>query len=173
VDFQVHAVQRLATGLVLFGQVPDGNERPQAVPLALCGMHDCIAYCRTLPATPETSEKGKTEKAAEAPLYRTCCKQRIASASTPAITRLSLLRSSSPSHAETTTQATPLPTMFVSARHSLMKRSMPRMITMPATGSVGTTASVAASVMKPAPVTPLAPLDVSIATPRMTACCCQ
>ena len=35
---------------------------------------------------------------------------------------------------------------------------------MPATGNAGTTDNVAASVMKPEPVTPLAPLDVSIAT---------
>ena len=33
----------------------------------------------------------------------------------------------------------------------------------------GITASVAASVMKPAPVTPEAPFEVSIATPRMVA----
>ncbi|MCY1229993.1 hypothetical protein D9M72_423880 [compost metagenome] len=61
--------------------------------------------------------------------------------------------------------------MLVSARHSLMKRSMPRISTMPATGMVGTTASVAASVMKPEPVTPLAPLEVIIATARMVSCC--
>ena len=41
----------------------------------------------------------------------------------------------------------------------------------PATGIDGTTASVAASVMKPAPVTPEAPFEVSIATPRMVNCC--
>ena len=35
---------------------------------------------------------------------------------------------------------------------------------MPATGTSGTTASVAASVMKPAPVTPAAPFELSIAT---------
>jgi hypothetical protein len=60
---------------------------------------------------------------------------------------------------------------LVSARHSLMKRSMPRISAMPATGMVGTTASVAASVMKPAPVMPLAPFEVSIATPRMVSSC--
>src|SRR5690606_38830106 len=124
VDFQVHAFQRLEAGVVLFGQVPDGNDRLQAVLLALCGMHDCIVCCRILLATVETRAKEKTKKGAEAPLYGSCCNQAIASASSPAITRLSLLRSSSPSHAETTTQATPLPTMFVSARHSLIKRSM-------------------------------------------------
>jgi hypothetical protein len=40
---------------------------------------------------------------------------------------------------------------------------------MPVTGRSGTTDSVAASVMKPEPVTPLAPLDVSIATSRIVA----
>ncbi|MNW20651.1 hypothetical protein D3C71_2211340 [compost metagenome] len=35
---------------------------------------------------------------------------------------------------------------------------------MPATGTVGTTESVAASVMKPAPVMPAAPLELSMAT---------
>ena len=35
---------------------------------------------------------------------------------------------------------------------------------MPATGTLGTTDSVAAKVMKPAPVTPAAPLELSIAT---------
>ncbi len=42
---------------------------------------------------------------------------------------------------------------------------------MPDSGMVGTTASVAASVMKPAPVTPLAPFDVSIATASSVSCC--
>ena len=36
---------------------------------------------------------------------------------------------------------------------------------MPATGTEGTTDRVAARVMKPAPVTPAAPLELSIATP--------
>ncbi len=35
-----------------------------------------------------------------------------------------------------------------------MKRSMPRISAIPATGTLGTTANVAASVMNPAPVTP-------------------
>ncbi len=77
------------------------------------------------------------------------------------------LTSSSFSHFDTTTVATPLPMKLVSARASLMKRSMPRISAMPATGIVGTTASVAASVMKPAPVMPDAPFEVSIATSRM------
>ena len=41
---------------------------------------------------------------------------------------------------------------------------------MPATGTEGTIDSVAASVMKPAPVTPAAPFDDSIATPRRRSC---
>src|SRR3546814_9489577 len=47
---------------------------------------------------------------------------------------------------------------------SLMKRSMPRISARPATGTEGTTDSVAARVMKPAPVTPAAPLELTIAT---------
>ena len=38
---------------------------------------------------------------------------------------------------------------------------------MPGTSAGLTTANVAARVTKPAPVTPLAPFDVSMATPRM------
>ena len=60
---------------------------------------------------------------------------------------------------------------LVSDRASDMNRSTPRMSARPATGIDGTTASVAASVMKPAPVTPDAPFEVSIATPRMVSCC--
>ena len=60
---------------------------------------------------------------------------------------------------------------LVSERASDMKRSIPRMRARPATGIDGTTASVAARVMKPAPVTPEAPFDVSIATPRMVSSC--
>ena len=60
--------------------------------------------------------------------------------------------------------ATALPMKLVRARHSLMKRSIPRISAMPATGTVGTTDSVAASVMKPAPVIPAAPLDDNMAT---------
>ena len=64
--------------------------------------------------------------------------------------------------------ATPLPMMFVTARHSLMNLSMPSTMAMPGTSAGLTTANVAARVTKPAPVTPLAPFDVSMATPRMT-----
>jgi len=42
---------------------------------------------------------------------------------------------------------------------------------MPGTSRGSTTASVAASVMKPAPVMPEAPFEVSIATTRMVICC--
>ena len=73
-------------------------------------------------------------------------------------TDFSLSVSSSPSQRDTTIVATPLPMKFVIARASDMKRSMPRISARPATGTDGTTASVAASVMNPAPVTPDAPL---------------
>ena len=79
-------------------------------------------------------------------------------------------RARSPSR-DTTMAATPLPMKLVSERASDMKRSMPRISARPATGIDGTTASVAASVMKPAPVTPEAPFDVSIATPSSVSCC--
>ena len=41
---------------------------------------------------------------------------------------------------------------------------------MPATGTLGTTESVAARVMKPAPVTPAAPLELITATPSSNNC---
>src|SRR5438874_7726867 len=63
-----------------------------------------------------------------------------------------------------TNVATPLPMRLVMARHSLMKRSMPTSKASDWTGTDGTAASVAASVMKPEPVTPLAPFDESMAT---------
>ena len=53
-----------------------------------------------------------------------------------------------------TTAAVQLPMWLVIARASDMNLSMPRMSAMPATGTSGTTASVAARVMKPEPVTP-------------------
>ena len=52
-----------------------------------------------------------------------------------------------------------------------MNLSMPNTMAMPGTRRGSTAASVAASVMKPAPVTPEAPLEVSIATPTMMSCC--
>ncbi|MNI30312.1 hypothetical protein D3C73_841540 [compost metagenome] len=45
-----------------------------------------------------------------------------------------------------------------------MKRSTPKISVIPAMGTEGTTDKVAARVMKPAPVTPAAPLELSIAT---------
>ena len=63
-------------------------------------------------------------------------------------------------HLATTTVATPLPIRLVSARASDMKRSMPRISASPATGHVPTEPSVAASTMKPLPVTPAAPFEV-------------
>ena len=42
---------------------------------------------------------------------------------------------------------------------------------MPTTGMPGTTARVAARVMKPDPVTPAAPLLVIMATTRIPSCC--
>jgi len=62
-----------------------------------------------------------------------------------------------------TTVATPLPIRFVIARHSLMKRSMPTSRASDSIGTLGTAVRVAASVTKPAPVTPLAPLEVIMA----------
>ncbi len=88
-----------------------------------------------------------------------------------AITSLSLVRSSSPSQRATTTQATPLPTRLVRARHSDMNLSMPstRVIAATGTGLFGMAERVAARVMKPAPVTPEAPFEVSIATRMIVA----
>ena len=51
-----------------------------------------------------------------------------------------------------------------------MKRSMPRISASPATGTAPTAESVAASTMKPLPVTPAAPLDVSSNTPSRVSC---
>jgi hypothetical protein len=79
--------------------------------------------------------------------------------------------STSPVHLPTTTVATPLPIRLVSARASLMKRSMPRISASPATGTWPTADSVAASTMKPLPVTPAAPLEVSSNTASKVICC--
>ncbi len=54
-----------------------------------------------------------------------------------------------------------------------MNRSTPTSTARAAIGMSGTTARVAARVMKPAPVTPLAPLEVSMATPSRLAICSQ
>ena len=71
----------------------------------------------------------------------------------------------------TTTVATPLPIRLVSARASDMKRSMPRISARPATGTSPTADSVAASTMKPLPVTPAAPFEVSSSTASSVSCC--
>ncbi len=64
--------------------------------------------------------------------------------------------------------ATALPNRLVMARASDMKRSIGNTSTMDSTGSLpARVPSVAASVMKPPPVTAAAPLDVSSSTPRM------
>src|SRR5690606_22087842 len=86
----------------------------------------------------------------------------------PSSARASASRSSAPSQRATTIVATALPTKLVSERHSLMKRSTPRISAMPASGTSGTTDRVAARVTKPAPVTAAAPLELSIATSSST-----
>ena len=77
------------------------------------------------------------------------------------------------SQREITIVATPLPTRLVKARHSLMNLSMPSTSVIAATGTglSGIAARVAARVMNPAPVTPDAPLLVSIATSRIVTYC--
>ena len=72
---------------------------------------------------------------------------------------------------DTTTVATPLPIKFVIARASDMKRSTPNNNAIPSTGIIGNAANVAAKVINPEPVTPAAPLDVSINTPNKVASC--
>ena len=71
---------------------------------------------------------------------------------------------------ETTTVATPLPIRLVSARASDMKRSTPRISAMLATGMVPTEDKVAASTMKPEPVTPAAPFEVKSRMAMMPSC---
>src|SRR4051812_29316966 len=83
----------------------------------------------------------------------------------------SCFESSSRSQRLTTMVATPLPMRFVSARHSLMNLSMPSRIASDWIGMSGMMVRVAASVTKPAPVTPEAPLDVSMAMSRMVSSC--
>jgi hypothetical protein len=77
----------------------------------------------------------------------------------------------SPSVLEMTTVATPFPMRFVMARASDMNRSTPRISAIPSTGMEGKTASVAASVTNPDPVTPAAPFDVNINTASRVICC--
>jgi len=63
--------------------------------------------------------------------------------------------------------------MFVNDRHSDIKRSMPRISTIAPTGTVGTTERLAASVIKPAPVTPVEPFEVSIVTSNNVISCAK
>jgi len=79
--------------------------------------------------------------------------------------------SSSFSHLAMTKPATPLPIKFVTPRHSARNRSTPTSRAKEAIGMLGTTASVAASAMKPAPVTPAVPFDVRSATPTSVPIC--
>lgn len=60
------------------------------------------------------------------------------------------------------TVATALPAKFVSARASLMKRSMPTIRPTPSTSSGRCDWSPPASVASPAPVTPAAPFEATI-----------
>ncbi len=55
----------------------------------------------------------------------------------------------------------------------LIKRSMPRISAIPATGIVGITLRVPTSAMNDAPCTPLAPFDVRMATENSVICCSQ
>ena len=59
---------------------------------------------------------------------------------------------------------------FVAVRISARNLSTPRISASPATGIAGTTANVAARVMKLPPKTPAMPFDVSIATPSSDNC---
>src|ERR1017187_4197159 len=85
--------------------------------------------------------------------------------------RCSVSLPSSFSQRATTSVATPLPIMLTRARNMLMKRSMPRMSAMPATGIVGITLRVPTSAMNEAPCTPLAPFEVRTATANSDICC--
>ena len=83
-----------------------------------------------------------------------------------ASSRCSVSRSQAFSQIDTTTQATALLMVLVSARASDMKRSMPMSTARPETGMpVSMVDNVATSVMNPAPVTPAAPFEVSSSTP--------
>src|SRR4051812_43155617 len=77
-------------------------------------------------------------------------------------------RSISFSQAPTTTVATALPTMLVSARPIPMNQSTASTNTRPTTGSEGTAVKVAARMTIADPGMPCAPLDVISETPRMT-----
>ena len=67
--------------------------------------------------------------------------------------------------------ATALPIRFVIARASDMNRSTPTSSVRPAIGIIGNAVSVAASVMKPLPVTAAAPFEVSMRMASMPSSC--
>ena len=84
--------------------------------------------------------------------------------------RLSFSLSKAFSQRATTIVAQALPMILVNARHSDIKRSIPKMSAIPSTGKLGTTDNVAASVIKPAPVTPAAPFELNMATNNRVIC---
>src|SRR5258708_24205822 len=98
------------------------------------------------------------------------CVAAVCARGRPLSSRLIVTVSSSPVHLATTSVATPLPITLVSALASDMKRSMPSISVRPATGNVPTLDKVAANTMKPLPVTPAAPFDVSISTASKVSC---
>ena len=102
-----------------------------------------------------STSSGKSASS-EVSLLRTAVKRSVSSALT---------------HLATTSVATLLPIKLVSARASDIKRSMPRINARPATGTVPTAESVAAKTMKPLPVTPAAPLEVSNKIANSVICC--
>ena len=67
--------------------------------------------------------------------------------------------------------ATALPIKLVMARPSLINLSMPNIKAIAATGICPTAGKVAASTIKPLPVTPAAPLEVSNKTRSRVICC--
>src|SRR3954469_24316797 len=75
-----------------------------------------------------------------------------------------------PSLLAMTIVATPLPIRFTIARASDMNRSTPSTSASPSTGTVCVAASVLASTMKPDPVTPAAPFEVTINTASSASC---
>src|SRR5260221_14641182 len=79
--------------------------------------------------------------------------------------------SNSPCHRLTTSVATPFPTTFVSARHSLMNFSIPTSRASDCTGIEGTAAKIAASVTNPVPVTPDPPFDATSANNNIPLTC--
>ena len=81
-----------------------------------------------------------------------------------------LLRPRLFSHFDTATVATPLPMKLVNARTSLMKRSIPKISAIPATGMSGTTIKVPASDKARTGHAGRA-FEVNIATAKIVSCC--